>query len=824
MKDCYKCGRMKKNYSIGKITVNEVESIIQELGVPLKTFRIFAIEKAIRAGKSPELLKALKDCLVRETDAECRLLLEHAISSIEERLDSFGQKSNALEHEKILHQFSSLSPSQQLAFVKNTSRNYFCADNSDVRIKRIIDTASNPVVIAELINKCRNSWPVSLMMYLEENLFCESPVLQLACLEAAVQHSPEVVQRNFEKLVLSSDPLLRALAIRGLARSFPESAAEFLADCLRKGDFYGRLAALRVCSVMQFDLIKSSILELLFAEQDERLLKIAAAIIMSNPDREIPFRLCEMLARQPSGRKKFFQDLIRKSCEIIKIAEACEDFPQYLATVQKYNQNVRARFLLLELANSYAEADESTKRQIAEVFKEKSSQKEFQDAIIDLQKKQPGILKELVAASAQSGSQANTDKEKEAEKPNAVVGAAVHTDASSAPTEKTDESPESLLQDLIRCQTGKSENTHEKIKKAFAFQSPELVSAALRAAVAVNDNRWISRAKSLVKSENENLCAASFEYLAKNDPDSFLLLLRGFINSSSLLVRTTLLRSVCRISSEVARELLTSMLNDSSPTTRERAIGSLIHFEFASIRSIVSDYLCTESNSELISSCLSFYLANPLLESVYDLKQLEERRQFAQLFKETRESLSRVLEELNIANAEEIHQFLQQKESKSAAQSQQPAANHEQKRKLDSIKSRVKWDRQKEKPIESGIKLQAYLPLLLKFGLPVLLVVAFAIYFSGQGSDNTANKRQAVNTVPLAGKVQDFVLIVQKIDSIDGALIGLDSQKKFIRAMPRPGKLFLIDPGDKVRIKALPFKVAPDGTLIVKTISIKKEN
>jgi hypothetical protein len=80
-----------------------------------------------------------------------------------------------------------------------------------------------------------------------------------------------------------------------------------------------------------------------------------------------------------------------------------------------------------------------------------------------------------------------------------------------------------------------------------------------------------------------------------------------------------------------------------------------------------------------------------------------------------------------------------------------------------------------------------------------------------------------MKTVPLAGTVQDYTLIVQNIDKLDGALIGMTADKKFVRAIPRPGKLFLLDPGDRIKLKGLPFKIAPDGTMIVKTISIKKE-
>lgn len=773
--------------------MNEIDTIIQELSVPLKTFRIFAIEKAIRAGKSPELLTALKSCLGEETDSECKLLLEHAIASIEERLDS--SKPDGQDNEKILQNFALLKPSQQLAFIKKVSRKYLCAENSESRISRILETASHPVVAAELIRKCQQSWPPGQLDYLEKNLFSSSSVLQLACVEAIIQTSPEILQKNFEKLVLAPDPLLRALAIRGLARSFPESAAEFLADCLRKGDYYGRLAALRVCSVMPFELIKNSLLELLLSEKDAKLLKICAAIVMSNPDKEIPYRLCEIIARGHSENSKFLQDLIKKCCEMIKLAELCDDFPRYIDSVQKYNSSVRARYLVLSFADAISQANDARKAELRKLFQEKAAAPEVIEAIEDLKKTRPAIIKTLAAESAA---------------PSPEASASQKVETVSVPPEK------SLLQQLLQCQNGKIDQALEKIAQGFAAQNSELVSAAFRAALAVNDRRWLPRVKAAIKNENEEVAAAAFDYLAQFDSENFLLILRGFVNSPSLLIRTTLLRNVCRLSSEVARELLTSMLNDSQPGTRERALGSVIHFEFASIREILTDYLGHESNEELIDSCLSFYLANPVLESVYDLKQLEQRKEFAQNFAQARESLTRILDELKIANPEEVHQYLQDKEHKSADEAL-PQVDKKQKEKLNSIKSRVKWNKQ---PVIEPEKISY--GQLAKLLVPAIALVVFFFWLMGSDSGPEIN-RKSMNAVPIAGVVQDYILVVQKIDSLDGALIGLRSDKSFIRAIPRPGKMFLLEPGDRIRLKGLPFKIAPDGTTIVKTISIKKE-
>ncbi|MDN5278308.1 MAG: hypothetical protein PWR01_2273 [Clostridiales bacterium] len=777
--------------------MKEVENIIQELEVPLKTFRIFAIEKAIRIGRSVDLLEALQRTLENETDLECRMLLEHAIGIIEDRLGQSKKAETVCDEKEIFSRFNQLEPSQQLQFIKATSTAFFVKENPEEKIGKIVESARHPVVTAELIRKCMGSWPASMQNFLESNLFADSSSLQLACLEAIIQSYPEILQKNFEKLVLAPDPLIRALAIRGLARRLPETAAEFLQDCLRKGDYHGKLAALRVCSVMPFELIKSSLFEILFSEQDPKLTKIAAAIIISNPDKETPFRLCEQIARTHGSLQKFLQDLLKKALEIIKISEICDNFQQFLVSVRQYNEKVKIRYFVLNCATLYEEANDERKKQIALAFRQKLENPKVRSVVEQIEKDNAELLKGLNKAATPEPLIETTAKVKD-------------TAVSSQIPEPEETQGENLS--LTRAEAEPCD-----IVEAFKSNDSSILSSAFRTATENNDDRWLAKAKALIKSESEELAASAFDYLAKLDSESFLLLLRGHINSKSILVRTTLLRNVCRISPEMARELLSAMLNDPSEHTRKKALGAIIHFDFSSVREILSEYLRKESKTELINSCLTFYLANPLIESVNDLKQLETRSEYEKIFRETREKLVNTLEELNISNAEEIHQLLTEKTQKD--ESSQNAALKEEKEKLKKIKARVDWGGISRKISDIGSTLAS----LKKVLAAAALITAFFWFLTSETPD-TISTRKAVVTTPVAGQVQDFKLVTQMINDSDGALIGITSDNKKVKALPRPGKLFRLIPGDRINLRGLPFKAAPDGTLIVKTISIKKTN
>ncbi|GAB4280421.1 MAG: hypothetical protein Kow0029_24990 [Candidatus Rifleibacteriota bacterium] len=784
--------------------MNDLQNIIQELSVPLKTFRIFAIEKAIRSGRSPQLLDALKTRLETETDSECRMLIEHAIATISERLGAPRSEQLGYQSEAVLDAFAELKPVQQLEYIKNSPRDFWNPQSCEVKIRKAFKAKIHPVVAAEIVRKCQNFWPKGLSEFLEINLFSKSSVLQLACLEAVIQTEPEILYRNFEKIVLAKDPLIRALAIRGLARKDPVSAAEFLSECLRKGDHYNKLAALRVCSVMPFELIKSSILELVFTENDAKLLKIASTIIIANPDKEVPFRLCDQMVKSGEKRRKFLQDLLKKTCELIKFADICENFQQYFNSVKHYAVAARAKFFVLSCVELFNGAEEQTKRRIANEFARKASLPEIKEAVAELEKLNPGLLRDLMAA----GLTITGDEQHEALK------AARHGEELSQTAAKTEESPEkNLIRELSKIGELPPEAADKKIESALRSQNPELIAAAFRAGVACKHNKWVSLANSFLKNENDEIVASAIDYLAEKDTESFLLQFRTLINSKSILVRTALLRNICRVAPDVAREILISMLNDNSESVRERALGSVIHFEFASIREILTSYLRKESREKLIVSCIAFYLANPAVENVYDLHLLSRRKDHGKLFAQAKESLVEILDELNISNPEETHRFIQEKEEQ---QKSADIPQAEEKRKFKDIKEKVNWGGISEKISDIGSTIVA----LKKILIFALLVSVTFLYLTREAPEET---KKPVTSRPLASTMQNYVVVVQKIDSADGSLFATTADKKFIRAIPRPGKIFLLEPGDKIRLRALPFKVAPDGTTIVKTISLAKE-
>jgi len=776
--------------------LNDLENLIFELQAPIKTFRIFAIEKAIKSGASLRLLETLRQCQMQETDSECAMLLDHAIASVSERLQKKeGQAANRVT----LADFARLTAGDQILVIQKTSAGQFKRDATLAAIKKLLAMAAHDVVRAEIVKKCGSFWPDDYQSYLEENLFSDASTLQLACLEAVIARSPDLLIRHFEKLVTSSDPLIRAIAIRGLARKHPRSAAAFLADSLRRGDYFSRLAALRAISVMHFAQHRASLLELLAHEQDERLLKIAASIVLANPDREVPFRICDIAVKCNDQKKvAFLLELQKNCCNMIRMAELCPDYQMYLMTLKKYRQRAAASIFVENCLSVYESSQEATRRELIQLLREKCNSSEVLAATkAALQKNPDNRL--LIQALAQ-------------EKPLPPA-----TEPSAPDTSPAKESEENqILRKLIRIRSDKDAGALDTIDTAMSDKKADgaILAAALRAAVVVSDSRWRQRALSFLRRDDEDLQAAALEYLALHDNDSFMLQVRIFVKSPSLIVRTALLRSLCRQHPEDARDLFQAMLADKDHKVREKAMGSLIHFEFSGVREMLTAYLEREKDEALLRAGVAYYLNNPMVESVYDLRLLEQNRpEHRAIFGDAASILIDTLSELGVAAETEVQDFVEQRQKDESERVANEEKRSEAKR-IESLSRKINWQSVQETLSELS-PLYPVLKMIFLFGMLMLGLVFFLA-----GSDDGEQAPVTQGYQPVVSEVGDYLLVVQKVGLDDGAILATDDKREKYLVLPRPGKAFRVRPGDRLQVKALPFRRDPEGVLIVKTLEI----
>ncbi len=781
--------------------MSEVDNLSLELQAPIKTFRVFAIEKIIKSGNSIELLNLLKQTRPYEEDLECQMLIDHAISTLENRLNK--TKTKKIDLKEIQKNYPGTLPQFQLKLLGNLRLEPL---EEDVRIKLIrflLKNTKHPVVVAQIIKRFHKFWPKKDLGFFEKNLFAKSPSMQLASLEALINEAPNRLINHFEKLVLSEDPLIRAMAIRALAKKSPEIAAEFLADFLKKGEKFGKSAALSVCTIMPFNLVKQSLVEFILVENEPSMYELAGTIFIANPDKEIPYRLYDVMDKSEKKKKAYLNKLIKSCCSIIKASGICPDYPDYVKQLTSYISEKQSKAFIGGCLSLYQDASENRKQEIQARLHEYA---ETENGRIAMEKWLKNNSEHELSDVIKQTLNKTPEKQEKQEKQDFSV------------EEHLKAPPEKLLRTLINIRRLKEKAGEELISAVLDDKSfpVEIKAAALRAAVFVELQGYTNKAISWLKSENEDLISSSFEYLARFDSDSFFLQLRNHVNSRSFIVRTTLIKLASKQSPEVAKSILDSMLKDDSADVRKRGLGSIVLFEFSFVKELLLTYMEKEHQKDLLKICLSFFQMNPMLESVWELTQLSETSKYPNTVKNAIGAVMDNLEIFKIASREEIDLFISMKKTKAS----QIQAEEEdiQKKALEAIKNKIDWA--KISNTFSGVS--EYSGALKKLSIGIVLIIALFWFLTSDGGNSEAAKE--LNYQPVVAIRTDYKIIVQKTNLDGGSILAKTDKGKKLILLPRPGKSFTVLPGDKLQLSAMPFKKAPDGTLIVKTIKLLRQN
>ncbi|MBR4329974.1 MAG: hypothetical protein IKP71_08975, partial [Candidatus Riflebacteria bacterium] len=101
-------------------TSKQQQLILDNLRVPIKSFRIFALEEIIKSGGNPEILSVLKEIQATEDDQDCSLLISNAIDAVLSRLNgSKTAKINVGESSDFLVKWEEADDRLRLHFISN---------------------------------------------------------------------------------------------------------------------------------------------------------------------------------------------------------------------------------------------------------------------------------------------------------------------------------------------------------------------------------------------------------------------------------------------------------------------------------------------------------------------------------------------------------------------------------------------------------------------------------------------------------------------------------------------------------------------------------
>lgn len=625
-----------------------LEELKNELKIPIKSFRLFAIENILKEKAAPELLTLVEDCLKTEQDSECLLLLQHAASNLRTALIGRPEKNLALNEFEGL--FGGADSEKQLELLAKIRVSSLKQSNSETLVPQLLKSAADEVVTAEIIKKFRRFWPDKLRKFLEDNAFAKSRCLQIAAIETLMKIYPETLKSQLHKLVYINDPVIRSLAIWNMSRFFPELAADFIADCLEKGDYYNKVTALKICSTLDFSLIKNSLLTLVLTESDPRLFNAACLIILNNPDKEIPFRLMDMISKSQPEKARFLNDFLPKYCENIKVAGICEDFAAFTKTLSDYAAALKARILVHRAVQQINSGSETEKN---------AAEAEIKAAIAKNQQIAEAA-REYYANSKDSDGRTLLGK--------LVANAGQLPDEEEAAASLENEA--ALLKEFARARFHPGPETAAKAKEILGRQqtAPSLRLAAFKAATHLGIEGLLNLAHDFIASENEFEVSAGLEYLEKFDKDEFHRATQKLIHTESIFVRNALINSTSRSNPEYARFLIRALLKSRDAGKRMNALESTVQLDFSYIFPDLVNFLEAEDNKDLILACLSIFQANPRIDAIYHLQQIRTRRSsFQEMFEQAEKDLENILYKAGIANRKEISDFLEKKNKEEEA-------------------------------------------------------------------------------------------------------------------------------------------------------------
>jgi hypothetical protein len=308
--------------------MDQEKLLIQDLSAPIKSFRLYALEQIIKMGSSPELLAALKQQENIEDDDECRVLLSHAVSAVESRISPEKHLPPPLSGENFLERFRASNPAGKLACLDALPKRI--SEELAVEAPDLLIQESSPPVAASLVRTFGRRWPRDRLDVLSERLTSGSLSIRFAVLEALIELSPKSLEKFLPRLLVSSEPRTRALAIRGLALIDREEALAHLEALYLGTEKAQKTAAIQNSFFFSFGDIKGILFKFYANETDLELLARGIVLAQINPNTEVPYKLWEIAEASPPAKSTVLKEAIDVSLRLIKETGILGgEFPEY---------------------------------------------------------------------------------------------------------------------------------------------------------------------------------------------------------------------------------------------------------------------------------------------------------------------------------------------------------------------------------------------------------------------------------------------------------------------------------------------------------------
>ncbi|NLI79762.1 MAG: HEAT repeat domain-containing protein [Candidatus Riflebacteria bacterium] len=606
-----------------------IRELLQDLALPVRSFRLFALETLLREGKGPEVIQGLESHLRRETDAECRVVAEFALRAVQARTtrgDTMPAAPAApLEATAAIGEFASrfphLTPDAQLEALAGLSP-ALLSGLSEAAADWLAAT-TEPMLMATLLRTFRTVWPRDRLKDLPRALGMRSLMVRLAALETLVTRAPEELRHRLPALLVHEDPRIRALGVRGLVAIDESEAVAHLTRMLASPQPETVLAGLRCSVFLPFDRVRGPILQALDASAELTVLDRLAVFLANNPDPEVPYRLAEIEERTTGPKRDLVRRLSDEVMENLRRAGSLgQDWPKFQAGFAAWRHRRPTRRQLRDLLRRWTVG--------AVTIEEAAGFLALRWSDPDLREALPEILAEVtdpdVKQTVEGWLKAGTIP---------VAPAASGAPAACPPSPTGAGTPavppavdpcEDLLDRIARL-------TPERQAEARTLLLPLLASPAtlprpvLAAVIRAAHRTRLADATPLIRPLLEVTspvtATPALEFLADFDFDHLMPRLGTFLKAEAIRLRGAALRVLQEKDPKRSLSALRAMLEDPTPGVPRTALGCLAVFDFFQVRDLIVALLKRTPNDQVFREALLFFTANPELDNLYPLYGLE---------------------------------------------------------------------------------------------------------------------------------------------------------------------------------------------------------
>jgi HEAT repeat protein len=621
---------------------NQQQNLINDLKAPIKSFRIFALEEAIKSGASREVLEVLEQLKIEEDDGECQVLINYAIAAVAERLAGKEEKpvKKIKEQQEFLDQWNgadesarmkllSTLPSRLPAAIRTIGPDLLAQEKSSIVAARIVRTF------------CRY-WPEEKFMLITSLLNSKSLSLRLASLRTIVHMKPELILEDLPGLLRSEDPQIKALAIRALAKIDKEEALKHLQALLLSASLSDRLAGIQNCPFLPFEMVKPVILKYFAVENHPELLIRAGWILEMNPDVQVPFKLYEIAERSPAKKAELVKQILNDAVKLLeKSGILGNQFGLYNKKLQAWvNKRRTLRFVKKVVARLNAETipaelDELIRSNlnqplVCEAFNEaltwptsETVKSRISAYIKGAQQAQPveqpvqSAAKQSepeVADSSSSGKEKKPALKETKDQPPANKKLSLNSIPDSAKIKilagLTPQQANELLSEISSLVADKN-------------KSSELRVAALHGLTRLKMKGLEKIAEKLVNASDIPLATAALEYMGEIDPEAIFPYIGKCLKVPDVRMKSAALGILKNFDFNQAVSSLNAMLKSTDPGQQKMALECMDQFDFALIRDQLTEFLEKSDNETLVEAGLCQFAANPADENAYSLYKIE---------------------------------------------------------------------------------------------------------------------------------------------------------------------------------------------------------